>query len=134
MTPDGMKRMPLTRGSDRYNEARDAMMEIIMRWAAARRTDNYKTLSAELAAEGFAVPYFSKLMSELLESACREADRAGAPGMLTAIVVNNATSRPSQQFFTLAEQSPFRRQDRPGWEWEAERDIVFEHAQTEAAD
>lgn len=130
-----MKRLPLTRGSDQYNEARDAMMEIIKRWAAARRTDNYKALSAELADEGFAVPYFSKLMSELLESACREAHRSGAPGMLTAIVVNKTTGRPSPQFFNLAEQSPFCSQDRPGWNWEAERDLVFEHAhKTKAAD
>ncbi|MEV7728688.1 hypothetical protein AB0P15_28670 [Streptomyces sp. NPDC087917] len=128
MEHNGSKRMPLARGSDRYDEARDAMMEIITRWAAARRTDNYKTLSEELADKGFAVPYFSKLMSELLESACREAHRLGSRAMLTAIVVNRATERPSPQFFNLAEQSPFRRQDRPAWTWETERDLVFDHA------
>ncbi|MCX5214659.1 hypothetical protein OG689_36300 [Kitasatospora sp. NBC_00240] len=43
--------------------------------------------------------------------------------------MNKTTGRPSSQFFTLAEESPFRRQDRPGWTWETERELVFEHAQ-----
>jgi hypothetical protein len=66
-------------------------------------------------------------MSHLLEAACRvEADR-GVPVMLTAIVVNKRTRRPSDQFQELAKTAPFRRGDVPGWTWETEKAAVFEH-------
>ncbi|MFE5586279.1 hypothetical protein [Kitasatospora sp. NPDC056531] len=66
-------------------------------------------------------------MSNLLEAACRvEADR-GVPVMLTAIVVNKRSKRPSDQFEELAKTAPFRRGDEPGWTWETEKRRVFAH-------
>ncbi|MFE5586391.1 hypothetical protein [Kitasatospora sp. NPDC056531] len=47
--------------------------------------------------------------------------------MLTAIVVNKQSKRPSDQFEALAKTAPFRRGDEPGWTWETERERVFAH-------
>jgi hypothetical protein len=62
-------------------------------------------------------------MRHLLEA---EADR-GVPVMLTAIVVNKRSMRPSDQFEVLAKTAPFRRGDEPGWTSETEKDRVFAH-------
>ncbi|MEU6865513.1 hypothetical protein ABZ924_19990 [Streptomyces sp. NPDC046876] len=114
-------------GSEAWLAARDRMVEIIKDWAAEGRTGYYSTLSALLRESNFSVPPRGTLMSHLLEAACRvEADR-GVPVMLTAIVVNKRTRRPSDQFQTLAEREPFRRGDVPGWTWEAEKAAVFAH-------
>lgn len=91
------------------------LIEIIKRWAVAGKTDTYKALSEELDGVGYTVPYFSRLMSVLLESACREEARTGSSAMLTAIVVNKGTRAPSDQFGELAKTSPFHRDREPGW-------------------
>ncbi|MFC6593419.1 hypothetical protein [Kitasatospora paranensis] len=117
----------LKHGSDAWLAARDSMVEIIKGWAADGRTDYYGTLSEALREAGFSVPPRGTLMSNLLEAVCRvEADR-GAPVMLTAIVVNKRTKRPSGQFEVLAGTTPFRRGDEPGWTWETEKNRVFAH-------
>ncbi len=114
-------------GSEAWLAARDRMVEIIKGWATEERTDFYSTLSGLLRESYFSVPPRGTLMSQLLEAACRvEADR-GAPVMLTAIVVNKRTGRPSDQFQVLAQTAPFRRGDVPGWTWEMEKDAVFAH-------
>ncbi|MFE5717535.1 hypothetical protein [Streptomyces erythrochromogenes] len=45
--------------------------------------------------------------------------------MLTAIVVNKRTGRPSDQFQVLAETEPFLRGAVPNWTWEKEKAAVF---------
>ncbi|MGW9032906.1 hypothetical protein ACWGQ5_55140 [Streptomyces sp. NPDC055722] len=44
--------------------------------------------------------------------------------MLSALVVNRSSQRPSDRFFKLA-VTEFHRRD-PGWTWERERDAVFD--------
>ncbi|MEU4588477.1 hypothetical protein AB0F92_41630 [Kitasatospora aureofaciens] len=117
----------LSYGSEAWLAARDRMVEIVKDWAIKERTDFYSTLSALLRESHFSVPPRGTLMSHLLEAACRvEADR-GVPVMLTAIVVNKRTRRPSDQFEALANTEPFRRGDVPGWTWETEKAAVFEY-------
>ncbi|MFF3432519.1 hypothetical protein, partial [Streptomyces sp. NPDC002602] len=52
----------LTEGSEAWNAARDAMIEIIKVWAAGSRTAYYSTLSAQLRESGFSVPARGRLM------------------------------------------------------------------------
>ncbi len=103
------------------------MVEIIKGWATEGRSDTYGKLSEELRDAGYSVPPRGTLMSNLLEAACRvEADR-DVPVMLTAIVVNKQSKRPSDQFEVLAKTEPFRRGDQPDWTWETEQKRVFAH-------
>ncbi|MFF8787081.1 hypothetical protein [Streptomyces sp. NPDC015125] len=44
--------------------------------------------------------------------------------MLSALVVNGSSKKPSGQFFELA-VTEFRRRE-PDWTWERERDAVFD--------
>ncbi|GAA2486569.1 hypothetical protein GCM10010406_23410 [Streptomyces thermolineatus] len=108
-------------GDADYQAARDAMVEILRGWAREGRTDTYKALSEALAPE-HRVHYHGQTMSLLLADACRQ-DSTGPEPMLSALVVNGSTRRPSGQFFELA-MSEFRRRD-PDWTWEQERDAVF---------
>lgn len=108
-------------GDAEYQNARDAMVEILRGWAAQGRTDTYKALSEALAPE-HRVHYHGRTMSLLLADACR-LDSAGSDPMLSALVVNGSTRRPSPQFFELATVE-FRRR-LPDWTWEQERDAVF---------
>ncbi|MFJ6216710.1 hypothetical protein ACIQGZ_25780 [Streptomyces sp. NPDC092296] len=101
-------------------------MEVLKRWAVAGRVDSYSALSADLDAVEHPVCHHSSTMSRLLEEVCRQEQRAGSPVMLSAIVVK-ARRVPSEQFFVLAKQSPFHRQDQADWTWEKERDRVFAH-------
>ncbi len=113
--------------SEAWLAARDRMVEIIKDWAAEGRTDFYSTLSALLRESHFSVPPRGTLMSDLLAAACRVEEGRGAPVMLTAIVVNKRTGRPSDQFQALAETEPFLRGNVPNWTWEKEKAAVFAH-------
>ncbi|MFB6824296.1 hypothetical protein ACFCXA_22205 [Streptomyces virginiae] len=105
----------LTANSEARRAARDAMVEIIRGWATEGQTGYYGTLSALMRESGYSVPPRGPLMSALLKEAClAEADR-GIPVMLTAIVVNKHTKRPSGQFEVLAKEERFRRGDLPNW-------------------
>ena len=119
------KKPRLRRGSPPYNAALDAMVEVLKRWASEGRADCYSQLSAELETEGHRVYHHSPAMSFLLEDACRREHNHGAPVMLSAIVVNKRRGEPSNQFFELAKQDPFRRDADPEWAWSTERDRVF---------
>ncbi|MFK0258265.1 hypothetical protein [Streptomyces sp. NPDC090445] len=117
----------LTADSDARRAARDVMVEIIRGWAAEGKTNTYGRLSALMKESGYSVPPRGTLMGALLKEAClAEADR-GVPVMLTAIVVNDRSKRPSGQFEVFAKEAPFRRDDLPNWTWNAEKDRVFEH-------
>ncbi|MEU6709714.1 hypothetical protein [Streptomyces wuyuanensis] len=117
----------LTAGSDARRAARDVMVEIIRGWAAEGQAHSYSTLSALMKESGYSVPHRGPLMSALLEEACRAEAGRGIPVMLTAIVVNKHSRRPSGQFEVLAKEEPFRRGDLPDWTWKAEKDRVFDH-------
>lgn len=62
-------------------------------------------------------------MSLLLADVCRR-DSTGPEPMLSALVVNGSSRKPSDQFFELA-VTEFHRRD-PDWTWEWERDAVFD--------
>ncbi|MBY8886414.1 hypothetical protein K7472_16285 [Streptomyces sp. PTM05] len=109
-------------GDADYLAARDATVEILRGWAREGRTGTYKTLSETLAPE-HRVHYHGLMMSLLLADVCRQ-DSTGAAPMLSALVVNGASRKPSGQFFELA-VTEFHRRD-PDWTWERERDAVFE--------
>ena len=64
-----------------------------------------------------------RTMSLLLADVCRR-DRTGPEPMLSALVVNGSSRKPSDQFFELT-VSEFHRRD-PDWTWEWERDAVFD--------
>lgn len=103
------------------------MVEIIKGWATDGRPDTYGRLSEELRDAGYSVPPRGTLMSNLLEAACRVEAARDVPVMLTAIVVNKQSKRPSEQFEVLAKTEPFRRGDQPDWTWETEQKRVFAH-------
>ncbi|MFD7169931.1 hypothetical protein [Streptomyces violascens] len=117
----------LTYDSKAWLAARDRMVEIMKDWAIEGRTDYYSTLSGLLRESHFSVPPRGTLMSGLLAAACRVEASRGAPVMLTAIVVNKRTGRPSEQFQVLAADEPFLRGNVPDWTWETEKDAVFKH-------
>ncbi|MFD8414701.1 hypothetical protein ACFV2Q_23580 [Streptomyces sp. NPDC059650] len=117
----------LTAGSEARRAARDAMVEIIRGWAVVGRTDYYGELSRLMRESGFSVPPRGTLMSHLLKEVCLAEAARGVPVMLTAIVVNKRTERPSEQFEVLAKTEPFRRGEVPDWTWKTERDEVFKH-------
>ncbi|MGW7128853.1 hypothetical protein ACWGIA_11035 [Streptomyces bobili] len=108
-------------GDADYMAARDAMVEVLRSWAREERVGTYKTLSQVLAPD-HRVHYHGRMMSLLLADACRR-DSSGSDPMLSALVVNGASKKPSGQFFELA-VNEFRRRD-PDWSWERERDAVF---------
>ncbi|OYP19207.1 hypothetical protein CFC35_35900 [Streptomyces sp. FBKL.4005] len=66
--------------------------------------------------------YHGRMMSLLLADVCRW-DSTGSEPMLSALVVNAISRKPSGQFFELA-VAEFRRRD-PDWTWERERDAVL---------
>ncbi|MEV7243115.1 hypothetical protein AB0N92_17965 [Streptomyces sp. NPDC093248] len=109
-------------GDADYMAARDAMVEVLRAWAQEGRTDTYKALSEALAPK-HRVHYHGRMMSLLLADVCRQ-DSTGPEPMLSALVVNGSSKRPSDQFFELA-VTEFHRQD-PDWTWERERDSVFD--------
>ncbi|MEU3315777.1 hypothetical protein ABZ743_24315 [Streptomyces sp. NPDC006662] len=122
------KKLPrLIAGSAARCAARDVMVEIIRGWAAEGRPDTYGRLSALMKESGYSVPPRGTLMGALLKEACLAEAGRGVPVMLTAIVVNGHSKRPSGQFEVFAKEAPFRRGDQPNWMWEAERDRVFAH-------
>ncbi|GLW13892.1 hypothetical protein Stsp01_06350 [Streptomyces sp. NBRC 13847] len=104
-----------------YMAALEAMVGVLKSWAREGRTDTYKSLSTAVAPE-HRVHYRGRMMSLLLADVCRR-DSTGPEPMLSALVVNGSSQRPSDQFFELA-VSEFRRRD-PDWSWERERDAVF---------
>ncbi|MFJ4517494.1 hypothetical protein [Streptomyces sp. NPDC088816] len=108
-------------GDADYMAARDAMVEVLREWAREGWTDTYKTLSEALAPE-HRVHYRGRMMSLLLGDVCRR-DSTGPEPMLSALVVNGSSQKPSDQFFELA-VTEFHRRD-PDWTWEQERDAVF---------
>ncbi|MEU7062081.1 hypothetical protein [Streptomyces sp. NPDC046197] len=81
--------------------------------------DTYKALSEALAPD-HRVHYHGRMMSLLLADVCR-LDKNGP--MLSAIVVNGQSKKPSGQFFELA-VTEFNRRD-PHWTWQQERDAVL---------
>ncbi|MFD3652827.1 hypothetical protein [Streptomyces sp. NPDC058620] len=109
-------------GDADYMAARDAMVAILKGWAREGRTDTYKALSEAVAPE-HRVHYHSRMMSLLLADVCRR-DSTGPEPMLSALVVNGSSRKPSDQFFELA-VTEFHRRD-PDWTWERERDAVFD--------
>ncbi|WP_329129138.1 hypothetical protein OG727_32245 [Streptomyces caniferus] len=104
-----------------YMAALEAMVGVLKRWAREGRTDTYKSLSTAVAPE-HRVHYHGRMMSLLLADICRR-DSTGPEPMLSALVVNGSSQKPSDQFSELA-VSEFRRRD-PDWSWERERDAVF---------
>lgn len=108
-------------GDADYTAALDALVDILKGWAREGRTHTYKTLSEALALE-HRVHYRGRMMSLLLADACRR-DSIGPEPMLSALVVNGSSRRPSGQFFELA-VAEFHRND-PDWTWPRERDAVF---------
>jgi hypothetical protein len=112
-----------------YTAAVDAAVEILRGWAREGRTDTYKALSEALAPE-HRVHYHGRMMSLLLADVCRR-DSGGPDPMLSALVVNGSSRKPSDQFFELAVDE-FHRRD-PHWTWEQERDTVFERYGAPAA-
>ncbi|MGA5320170.1 hypothetical protein ACPCIU_06980 [Streptomyces seoulensis] len=109
-------------GDADYIAARDAMVAVLREWAREGRTDTYKALSEAVAPE-HQVHYHGRMMSLLLADVCRR-DSTGREPMLSALVVNRSSQKPSDQFFELA-VTEFHRRD-PGWTWERERDAVFD--------
>ncbi|MFJ9538786.1 hypothetical protein ACIRPX_16145 [Streptomyces sp. NPDC101225] len=109
-------------GDADYLAALEAMMEVLRAWAQEGRTDTYKALSEAVAPE-HRVHYHGRMMSLLLADVCRR-DSSGRDPMLSALVVNGSTGKPSGQFFELA-VTEFRRRD-ADWTWERERDAVFD--------
>ncbi|TJZ99045.1 hypothetical protein [Actinacidiphila oryziradicis] len=115
----------MKRDTPEYEAALDAMVLILQRWAQEGRTDGwYSALSAELKADDHPVHHRGRTMSELLEDACRRGNGSGQEPMLSAIVINKHSKKPSGQFFELAKGHPFYRTD-PDWTWVDERDRVF---------
>ncbi|CAL9352925.1 hypothetical protein SUDANB6_00503 [Streptomyces sp. enrichment culture] len=109
-------------GDADYTAALDAMVAVLRGWAREGRTDTYKALSEGMAPE-HRVHYRGRTMSLLLADACRR-DSTGPEPMLSALVVNGSSRKPSGQFFELA-VTEFHRRD-PDWTWECERDAVFD--------
>lgn len=109
-------------GDADYIAARGAMVAILKGWAREGRTDTYKALSEAVAPE-HRVHYHGRMMSLLLADVCRR-DSTGPEPMLSALVVNGSSRKPSDQFFELA-VTEFHRRD-PDWTWEWERDAVFD--------
>lgn len=109
-------------GDADYLAARDATVAILKEWARESRTDTYKALSEAVAPE-HRVHYHGRMMSLLLADVCRR-DSTGPEPMLSALVVNGSSRKPSDQFFELA-VAEFHRRD-PDWTWERERDAVFD--------
>jgi hypothetical protein len=117
-------------GDAEYLAALDEMVTILRRWAQEERTDGwYSALSAELKANRHKVHHRSKTMSLLLKDACLRDNRDGRNPMLSAIVINKHSKKPSDQFFELAKGRPFYRTD-PDWTWMHERDRVFGRRQS----
>ncbi|MEV5255954.1 hypothetical protein AB0K98_29870 [Streptomyces werraensis] len=108
-------------GDGDYMAARDAMVEVLRGWARGNRTDTYKALSEAVAPE-HRVHYHGRMMSLLLADVCR-LDSNGPEPMLSALVVNGSSRKPSNQFFELAVTEFYRRD--PDWTWEQERDAVL---------
>ncbi|MGW2696971.1 hypothetical protein [Streptomyces sp. NPDC001296] len=108
-------------GDADYMAARNGMVEVLRGWAREGRTDTYKALSEAVAPE-HRVHYHGRMMSLLLADVCRW-DSTGPEPMLSALVVNATSRKPSGQFFELA-VAEFRRRD-PDWTWERERDAVL---------
>jgi len=108
-------------GDADYLAALEAWLKFSRGWAREGRTDSYEALSEALAPE-HRVHYHGQTMSLLLADVCRR-DSGGPEPMLSALVVNGSSRRPSEQFFELA-VNEFRRRD-PGWTWERMRDAVF---------
>ncbi|MGY1584737.1 hypothetical protein [Streptomyces sp. MN13] len=104
-----------------YMAALDAMVGVLRGWAREGRIGTYKALSEALAPE-HRVHYRGRMMSLLLADVCRR-DSTGRDPMLSALVVNAASRKPSDQFFELA-ITEFLRRD-PDWTWERERDAVL---------
>ncbi|NXY94993.1 hypothetical protein HYE82_11415 [Streptomyces sp. BR123] len=96
------------------------MTAVLRGWAREGRTGSYKALSEAVAPE-HRVHYRGRVMSLLLADVCRQ-DSTGAEPMLSALVVNASSRRPSDQFFELA-VTEFRRRE-ADWTWERERDAV----------
>ncbi|MFE2701071.1 hypothetical protein ACFXI6_11770 [Streptomyces mirabilis] len=109
-------------GDADYTAALEAMVGVLKGWARAGRTDTYKELSKALAPE-HRVHYHGRMISLLLADVCRR-DSTGPEPMLSALVINRSSQKPSDQFFELA-VTEFRRRD-PGWTWEREREAVFD--------
>ena len=109
-------------GDADYMAAGDAVVAILKGWAREARTDTYKALSEAVGPE-HRVHYHSRMMSLLLADVCRR-DSTGPEPMLSALVVNGSSRRPSDQFFELA-VTEFHRRD-PDWTWEWERDAVLD--------
>ncbi|WP_439948049.1 hypothetical protein [Streptomyces sp. BBFR109] len=116
-------------GDAYYMAAREAMVEVLRGWARNGRTDTYKTLSEALAPE-HRVHYRGRMMSLLLADVCRQ-DSTGRDPMLSTLVVNASSRKPSDQFFELA-VTEFHRRD-PDWTWECERDAVFDRYRDSAS-
>ncbi|MEU3525940.1 hypothetical protein AB0E62_19100 [Streptomyces sp. NPDC038707] len=112
-----------------YKAAVAAAVEILRGWARQGRTGTYKALSEALAPE-HRVHWQGRMMSLLLGDVCRR-DSDGPDPMLSALVVNGSSRKPSGQFFELA-VTEFRRRD-PHWTWEQERDAVLERYGAPAA-
>lgn len=109
-------------GDGDYTAALEAMLGVLRGWAREEQVDTYKALSEALAPD-HRVHYHGRMMSLLLADTCRQ-DSTGREPMLSALVVNGSTGKPSGQFFELA-VTEFHRRD-ADWTWERERDAVFD--------
>lgn len=117
-------------GDERYQQAIElAVAELRERARGAARPEEglitYQDFSELLGASGFKIPYFSKLMSQLLADISLHEDAQGR-GMISALVVQTDAGEPgtpSDGFYALARSAPFDREgsDEQVWREELQR-------------
>ncbi|GGT01310.1 MULTISPECIES: hypothetical protein [Streptomyces] len=114
----------MRRKDPEYQQAVVAAVAILRQRARVEGTLTYGELSAELEARGFdSIPPYRGVMTYLLKDVCLHGNEDGRAPMLSAIVVNKASRKPSDQFSTLARSVPFSRP--ADWTWQDEQRDVF---------
>ncbi|MEF2528324.1 MULTISPECIES: hypothetical protein [Streptomyces] len=114
----------MRRKDPEYQPAVEAAAAILRRQARRGKPLTYGDLSAEPAKQGFdSVPPHRGVMTYLLKDVCLHGNEDGRAPMLSAIVVNKASRRPSEQFSVLARSAPFSRP--ADWTWQDEQRDVF---------
>lgn len=125
-------------GDERYQQAVElAVAELRERARRVARPEEglitYQGFSALLGAGGFKIPYFSKLMSQLLADISLHEDAQGR-GMISALVVQTDAGEPgapSDGFYALARRSPFDREGGDEQVWREEIRRVHEENRDE---
>ncbi|GAA2411681.1 hypothetical protein GCM10010420_45850 [Streptomyces glaucosporus] len=121
----------MRKGTPEYEDALADMVEILRDRARRRAPLTYTDLSRELARRGHHVPPRFGAMPHLLADATAQESPDGSAPLLSALVVLQATGRPSGGFYELARRLPYSRREDDDSLWEAELTRLERHYASE---